>query len=114
MILPDLIFLMAKSIGLAALDSTVRPGVLQPWAGEIENYVSHLGKFSKFSVAYVPFSPPPVFWDYKCRKCRWWQDPSSCKTVEGEISPQGWCAIWIAPPTYKALTWPQELLKGNW
>jgi len=114
MMFSNVAFLTVKSIGSAALDATIKPGTLQPWVNEIESKVATSGKFSKLSVAYLPFSPPPVFWDYKCRKCRWWEVRGACKTVEGEISPQGWCAIWIAPPTYKALTWPQELLRGDW
>lgn len=112
--LPDLFLLLVKSIGLAAADATYKPGILQPWVEEIEHYVNLNGKFTKFSVAYFPFSPPPVFWDYKCMKCRWWVDTDACKAVEGVISPRGWCAVWIAPSTYKAFTWPKELLRGEW
>lgn len=114
MILPDLFFLLVRSIGAAALDVTIGPGMLQPWVDELESYVSKLGKFTKFSVSYLPFSPPPVFWDYKCKKCLWWVDPNTCKTVEGNISPNGWCAIWVPPSTYKPFTWPVELIKGEW
>jgi len=106
--------LLINSIGLSALDATVKPGVLQPWVDEINERVAKEGKFAKPSVAYMPFSPPPVFWDYKCRKCRYWQEPDACEVVEGKISPQGWCAIWIPPQDYKAFSWPQELLRGDW
>lgn len=121
---PDVAFLLANSVGRAALDATAMPGVLQPWVDKIEEYVQLNGKFSQSSVLYLPFSPPPVFWDYKCKKCHWWQVPQtllpsgtipgSCKVVEGEISHRGWCAIWAPSKDYKALTWPQELLKGEW
>jgi len=110
----NVLSMLVKSIGLAALDATVSPGVLQPWVNEVEAYVAHNGKFSKFAVLYLPLSPPPVFWDYKCKKCLWWQEPNGCKVVEGDISPQGWCAVWVPPKEYKALTWPQELLRGEW
>ena len=106
--------LLVKSVGLAALSSTVKPGVLQPWVSEIEERVRLNGKLSKMSVAYLPFSPPPVFWDYKCKKCRWWEEPDTCKVVESKISSQGWCAIWVPPVTYKAFTWPVELIRGDW
>jgi len=69
--------MLAKSIGLAAANATIKPGVLQPWIDEIEQYVAEQGKFSKSAVAYIPLSPPPVFWDYKCRKCLFWQAPDS-------------------------------------
>ena len=114
MILPDLFFLLVKSISLAAADSTYRPGVLQPWVDEIEKYVHINGKFSQFAVAYFPLSPPPFFWDYKCKKCFWWIEPDACKVVEGKISPWGWSALWVPPSTYKAFTWAKELLKGDW
>jgi len=114
MTLPNPLFLSGKSIGLAALNATVKPGSLQPWVDELERYVELNGKLSKSSVAYVPFSPPPLFWDYKCRKCLFWQEPNSCKLVEGKISPIGWCSIWLPPEGYKAFSWPNELLKGDW
>ncbi len=30
-----------------------------------------------------------------CEMCRSFEAPSSCKTVEGTVSPQGWCKIFI-------------------
>lgn len=113
MILPDVLYLAAKSIGSAALDATMAPGTLQPWVDEIEARVARDGKFSALAVAYFPLSPPPLFWDYKCRKCRSWREPNACAMVEGEISPIGWCAIWVPPPSYKAFSWPGELLEGK-
>ncbi len=106
--------LLITSITKAAANATISPGTLQPWVDDINRRVAEEGKFSKPAVGYIPFSPPPVFWDYKCRKCRFWQGPDSCQVVEGEISPRGWCAIWLPPDDYKALSWPGELLKGNW
>lgn len=106
--------MLVKSIGLAGLNATISPGTLQPWVDEIEQTVRERGKFSKASVAYIPFSPPPVLWDYKCRKCRFWINPDACQAVEGDISPKGWCVIWLPPDDYKALSWPEELLSGDW
>ena len=106
--------LLIKSITKAAANATISPGALQPWVDEINRRVAEEGKFPKSAVAYIPFSPPPVFWDYKCRKCSFWQGPDSCLVVEGEISPGGWCAIWLPPEDYKALSWPKELLSGDW
>jgi hypothetical protein len=31
--------------------------------------------------------------DQQCDKCKLFQPPSSCTSVEGEISPKGWCKI---------------------
>jgi High potential iron-sulfur protein len=30
-----------------------------------------------------------------CANCRSFEAPNACKTVDGEISPDGWCAVWI-------------------
>ncbi len=113
-VLPDLVWLVVNSIGRAALDATVKRGTLQPWVDELSQYVQANGKFSKFSVAYLPISPPPLFWDYKCKKCLWFQLPNACLVVDGDITPSGWCSIWLPPENYKAFTWPTELLKGDW
>lgn len=31
-----------------------------------------------------------------CAGCRFFQPPNACERVEGEISPNGWCAFWAA------------------
>lgn len=113
-VLPDVVSLTVNSIGRAALDATLQPGVLQSWIDELDNYVETNGKFSKTAIAYIPFSPPPLFWDYKCRKCLKFEEPDGCAWVDGTISPRGWCAIWVPPDTYKPFTWPSELIKGDW
>ncbi len=33
--------------------------------------------------------------DHKCDNCSLFQAPDQCKSVEGPVSPQGWCKIWI-------------------
>lgn len=109
--LPNLLF---KSISLAAANATIKPGVLEPWIDEINKYVTEKGKFSKPQVAYVPLSPPPVFWDYKCRKCRFWIAPDACEVVEGAIAPRGWCTIWLPPEDKPAFSWVRELSRGDW
>jgi hypothetical protein len=30
-----------------------------------------------------------------CANCRVFEPPSSCKTVEGTVSPNGWCKIYV-------------------
>lgn len=30
----------------------------------------------------------------ECSNCNFFEPPSSCKVVEGPISPQGWCMLW--------------------
>ena len=31
----------------------------------------------------------------QCSGCNLFISPSSCKTVDGTISPSGWCALWV-------------------
>ncbi len=33
--------------------------------------------------------------EQSCANCRVFEPPSSCKTVEGTVSPNGWCKIYI-------------------
>ena len=30
-----------------------------------------------------------------CANCKLFEAPNACKSVEGAISPSGWCKIWI-------------------
>ena len=31
----------------------------------------------------------------QCDGCKLFVAPNSCKTVAGDISPSGWCALWV-------------------
>ncbi len=31
----------------------------------------------------------------KCSQCRWFQQPDGCKVVNGKISPEGWCNLYM-------------------
>ncbi len=106
------VMMLVNSVGRAALDATIRPGLLSPWIARVEALVARDGKFSHQAAGYLPLSPPPAFWDYKCRKCGWWNG-GTCAVVAGEIRPGGWCALWTPAPGYKAFTWPRELLQGD-
>lgn len=106
--------MLAKSVSVAATNATVRPGVLQPWVDEIETHVQENGSFTKSQVLYSPLSPPPVFWDYKCAKCRFYDGAGGCRVVDGEIGRNGWCVLWLPPDNKPAFTWPNELLRGDW
>ncbi len=33
--------------------------------------------------------------DLSCENCVQFEAPSSCKTVDGTISPQGWCIVYV-------------------
>lgn len=32
--------------------------------------------------------------DQRCDNCALWQQPSSCKLVDGTIAPSGWCTLY--------------------
>lgn len=36
--------------------------------------------------------------ELRCDNCALFEAPSSCKTVDGTISPQGWCAVYAKKP----------------
>ncbi|MGA8900882.1 high-potential iron-sulfur protein [Bradyrhizobium sp.] len=36
--------------------------------------------------------------DQSCENCALFEAPSSCKTVDGVISPQGWCMVYAKKP----------------
>jgi hypothetical protein len=36
--------------------------------------------------------------DHQCDGCVQWVAPNSCKLVDGEISPTGWCSLWVKKP----------------
>ena len=97
--------MLIQSVGLAALNATVRPGVLEPWIAQIEETVQRDGQFTKVQVLYFTASPPPFFWNYQCARCRAYvtdkNDPAkagTCRWVRGDISPVGWCSIWVPRP----------------
>ena len=31
----------------------------------------------------------------QCDACNFFVEPNSCKMVDGEIKPTGWCALWV-------------------
>ena len=50
-----------------------------------------LAKVSLSSVAYQG-SPKD---GHDCSNCSLFLPPSSCKSVEGTVAPNGWCKIWV-------------------
>jgi High potential iron-sulfur protein len=53
-------------------------------------YSARAGKMSRPSVSYQP-SPKN---GAKCATCSLFQAPNACQSVEGPISPNGWCSIY--------------------
>ena len=37
--------------------------------------------------------------DHQCDGCVQFVSPNSCKLVDGEISPTGWCLLWVKKPS---------------
>jgi len=35
----------------------------------------------------------------KCADCVLFEPPQGCKVVEGKISPEGWCSLFVAKPS---------------
>jgi hypothetical protein len=35
----------------------------------------------------------------QCDGCNFFVAPNSCKMVDGEIAPTGWCALWVKKPS---------------
>jgi hypothetical protein len=51
----------------------------------------------------------------RCDNCRVWLPPNGCKSVDGIISPRGWCVIWrsIAPNAEISRDEEEKLTKGD-
>jgi hypothetical protein len=49
----------------------------------------------KLAPAMVQYQDQPKG-DQRCDGCLHWQPPNACAIVSGNISPQGWCAVWAA------------------
>jgi hypothetical protein len=51
----------------------------------------------KVSQAIVKYQTMPKG-EQHCENCLHFQPPSSCQTVDGTISPQGWCMVYAKKP----------------
>jgi|GEM_PF-5509034 len=85
-----------RSIFTAALDATIAPGLLDDLATEREDEVARNGKFTKLDVGYIAAPPPPLFWEYRCSECRYWQT-GACAIVQGRIDQVGYCVRPVDP-----------------
>ena len=115
--------MLFKSITVAA-NRNANPTAFQDWITKLQNQVQVNGKFEKRTAGYLPVSPPPFFWDYKCAKCRFaYQTPGTsgsfvnnglCELVSGNIEHNAWCVLWMPPDAYETFSWPKELVEGDW
>ncbi len=56
--------------------------------------VAEAGKLSKTQAQYQD-QPKD---DQKCGNCMHFIAPNSCMLVDGNISPEGWCRLWVKKP----------------
>ncbi len=116
-------YMLFKSV-IAAAQRNSNPAAFQDWINEVLSQVQSDGQFAKSAVGYLPISPPPFFWDYKCAKCRFAYQPSGavgsfvnnglCQLVSGDIGHNAWCVLWMPEDTKKSFSWPKELIQGDW
>jgi High potential iron-sulfur protein len=52
---------------------------------------------AKISQAAVAYQPQPNA-DKRCDRCVQFQPPNACKIIDGTISPQGWCKVFVPAP----------------
>jgi hypothetical protein len=52
---------------------------------------------AKLAQAAVKYQPDPKD-GHQCDGCIQFVAPNSCKLVDGDISPTGWCALWVKKP----------------
>jgi hypothetical protein len=55
---------------------------------------AHAAKASQKSVKYQDTPKGEA----RCENCAVFEAPDSCKTVEGPVSPQGWCMVYAKKP----------------
>ena len=49
---------------------------------------------AKMAQTAVKYQPEPKE-GKQCADCNFFLAPNSCKMVDGEISPTGWCLLWV-------------------
>jgi len=49
---------------------------------------------AKMAQAAVKYQTTPKD-GHQCSECNFFIAPNSCKMVEGDISPTGWCVLWV-------------------
>ena len=49
----------------------------------------------KFSQQQAHYQPIPKS-GQRCQTCALWQPPTACQQVDGQISPAGWCILYVS------------------
>ena len=52
---------------------------------------------AKLAQAAVKYQTTPKD-GHQCDGCIQWVPPNACKLVAGDISPTGWCSLWVKKP----------------
>ena len=53
---------------------------------------------AKIAQTAVKYQTTPGKEGHQCDGCAQFIAPNSCKVVDGEISPTGWCILWVKKP----------------
>lgn len=61
-----------------------------------------LAQAGKMNKAQAQYQDQPKG-DQKCSNCMHFIAPNSCLLVEGNISPEGWCMLWVKKPVEEPL-----------
>ncbi|GAA5524100.1 iron oxidase [Microbulbifer aestuariivivens] len=75
-----------KFLRLMGCSAVLIPAVMLP-----EHKARAQGKASQAAVQYQD-TPKN---GQKCVDCQFWTDPDACQVVEGKISPEGWCSLYV-------------------
>ena len=53
---------------------------------------------AKLAQTAVKYQPDPGKDGHQCDGCSFFVAPNSCKMVDGDIAPTGWCSLWVKKP----------------
>jgi len=60
----------------------------------LSDSVSAAAARKKFSQQQAHYQPIPKS-GQRCQTCSLWQPPTACQQVDGQISPAGWCILYV-------------------
>lgn len=83
---------MSKTMLQLSRRAVVR-GSAMALCGGLTGCATASGQGPKVAPSLIGYRPTPKG-DQRCDNCKLWQPPSSCQSVSGPISPQGWCNIY--------------------
>ncbi len=63
-------------------------------AGIVASYFQSAMAAEKYSKADVAYQDTPKN-GQSCANCKFWDGAGGCEIVEGEITADAWCAVWV-------------------